>query len=157
RAVARVRKRSEQATATETRNRLGAGELELRWNRALERVCELENRIERHVGKTSVTAPSSPEQFAMLATDLQALNRELLGLLEERQIYRIDHYLGKETVQNFDPSQTFWCRGVGGLDFDEQIFGAHESVGGIFRSRREKLSEQLGGVMPSETVHAVNG
>jgi glucose-6-phosphate 1-dehydrogenase len=36
-------------------------------------------------------------------TDLasaQALNRELLGLLGEHQIYRIDHYLGKETVQN---------------------------------------------------------
>jgi glucose-6-phosphate 1-dehydrogenase len=36
-------------------------------------------------------------------TDLpsaQALNREILGVLEESQIYRIDHYLGKETVQN---------------------------------------------------------
>jgi glucose-6-phosphate 1-dehydrogenase len=36
-------------------------------------------------------------------TDLasaQALNRELLGQWEEQQIYRIDHYLGKETVQN---------------------------------------------------------
>ena len=30
----------------------------------------------------------------------QRLNRELLQVLEERQIYRIDHYLGKETVQN---------------------------------------------------------
>ncbi|MBL6852851.1 MAG: glucose-6-phosphate dehydrogenase [Alphaproteobacteria bacterium] len=30
----------------------------------------------------------------------QALNRELLGVLKEEQIYRIDHYLGKETVQN---------------------------------------------------------
>jgi glucose-6-phosphate 1-dehydrogenase len=30
----------------------------------------------------------------------QALNRELLGVLAESQIYRIDHYLGKETVQN---------------------------------------------------------
>ena len=30
----------------------------------------------------------------------RALNRELLKLLEESQIYRIDHYLGKETVQN---------------------------------------------------------
>lgn len=29
-----------------------------------------------------------------------ALNRELLEYLEEDQIYRIDHYLGKETVQN---------------------------------------------------------
>lgn len=28
------------------------------------------------------------------------LNRELLKILDERQIYRIDHYLGKETVQN---------------------------------------------------------
>jgi glucose-6-phosphate 1-dehydrogenase len=30
----------------------------------------------------------------------KALNRELLGVLGESQIYRIDHYLGKETVQN---------------------------------------------------------
>jgi glucose-6-phosphate 1-dehydrogenase len=36
-------------------------------------------------------------------TDLasaRALNTELLGIAEEHQIYRIDHYLGKETVQN---------------------------------------------------------
>jgi glucose-6-phosphate 1-dehydrogenase len=36
-------------------------------------------------------------------TDLasaKALNSELLKLVEEHQIYRIDHYLGKETVQN---------------------------------------------------------
>ena len=30
----------------------------------------------------------------------RALNRELRAVLSERQIYRIDHYLGKETVQN---------------------------------------------------------
>jgi glucose-6-phosphate 1-dehydrogenase len=30
----------------------------------------------------------------------RALNREIANVLEERQIYRIDHYLGKETVQN---------------------------------------------------------
>jgi glucose-6-phosphate 1-dehydrogenase len=30
----------------------------------------------------------------------QELNQELLGLLDEDQLYRIDHYLGKETVQN---------------------------------------------------------
>jgi glucose-6-phosphate 1-dehydrogenase len=29
-----------------------------------------------------------------------ALNRNLLADLAERQVYRIDHYLGKETVQN---------------------------------------------------------
>jgi glucose-6-phosphate 1-dehydrogenase len=36
-------------------------------------------------------------------TDLasaHALNQELLGILKEDQIFRIDHYLGKETVQN---------------------------------------------------------
>jgi glucose-6-phosphate 1-dehydrogenase len=36
-------------------------------------------------------------------TDLksaQALNREILGYWREDQIYRVDHYLGKETVQN---------------------------------------------------------
>jgi glucose-6-phosphate 1-dehydrogenase len=30
----------------------------------------------------------------------RALNRQLLAVLDEGQIYRIDHYLGKETVQN---------------------------------------------------------
>jgi glucose-6-phosphate 1-dehydrogenase len=30
----------------------------------------------------------------------QALNRTLLNVFDESQIYRIDHYLGKETVQN---------------------------------------------------------
>ncbi len=30
----------------------------------------------------------------------KTLNADLLQILEERQIYRIDHYLGKETVQN---------------------------------------------------------
>jgi glucose-6-phosphate 1-dehydrogenase len=30
----------------------------------------------------------------------RALNREIAKTLDERQIYRIDHYLGKETVQN---------------------------------------------------------
>jgi glucose-6-phosphate 1-dehydrogenase len=30
----------------------------------------------------------------------RALNRELLRVADEKQIYRIDHYLGKETVQN---------------------------------------------------------
>ena len=30
----------------------------------------------------------------------KALNRDIKGVLQENQIYRIDHYLGKETVQN---------------------------------------------------------
>ena len=30
----------------------------------------------------------------------KALNQQLLKVVDEKQIYRIDHYLGKETVQN---------------------------------------------------------
>jgi glucose-6-phosphate 1-dehydrogenase len=30
----------------------------------------------------------------------RALNRDIAAVLDERQVYRIDHYLGKETVQN---------------------------------------------------------
>src|SRR5262249_32619440 len=29
-------------------------------------------------------------------------------------------------VQSFDLSQTFWCRGLWGVGFNEQIFGADE-------------------------------
>jgi len=43
--------------------------------------------------------------FGVDLASAQALNRELLEVLDERQIYRIDHYLGKETVQNI------WCCG----------------------------------------------
>jgi glucose-6-phosphate 1-dehydrogenase len=32
--------------------------------------------------------------------EAQELNRRMLAVLEEQQIFRIDHYLGKETVQN---------------------------------------------------------
>ena len=54
-------------------------------------------------------APSPPPPFARViiekpfGTDLEtarALNRDIHATLDERQIYRIDHYLGKETVQN---------------------------------------------------------
>jgi glucose-6-phosphate 1-dehydrogenase len=38
--------------------------------------------------------------FGTSLASAQALNRKLLELLDEHQIYRIDHYLGKETVQN---------------------------------------------------------
>src|SRR6202043_2332064 len=38
--------------------------------------------------------------FGIDLPSAEALNRQILGVLTERQIYRIDHYLGKETVQN---------------------------------------------------------
>lgn len=51
--------------------------------------------------------PDAPHQHVIVEkpfgedlSSARALNRELLSCLDERQIYRIDHYLGKETVQN---------------------------------------------------------
>src|SRR5215217_39670 len=38
--------------------------------------------------------------FGTRASEAKALNREVLSVLRESQVYRIDHYLGKETVQN---------------------------------------------------------
>ncbi|MSR62312.1 MAG: glucose-6-phosphate dehydrogenase [Planctomycetes bacterium] len=38
--------------------------------------------------------------FGRDLSSARALNEELRAVLSERQIYRIDHYLGKETVQN---------------------------------------------------------
>src|SRR5215216_1300569 len=38
--------------------------------------------------------------FGTNLDEAQALNREVLEVFSEAQVYRIDHYLGKETVQN---------------------------------------------------------
>jgi glucose-6-phosphate 1-dehydrogenase len=38
--------------------------------------------------------------FGTSLADAQRLNHELLRVFDESQVYRIDHYLGKETVQN---------------------------------------------------------
>jgi glucose-6-phosphate 1-dehydrogenase len=64
--------------------------------------------IGRQLGQSGLTREENgswrrliiEKPFGVDLASAQALNRELLGLLDERQIYRIDHYLGKETVQN---------------------------------------------------------
>ena len=38
--------------------------------------------------------------FGTSLAEARELNREVLGVLDEKQVFRIDHYLGKETVQN---------------------------------------------------------
>ena len=38
--------------------------------------------------------------FGTTLEEARDLNRQVLGRFEEHQVYRIDHYLGKETVQN---------------------------------------------------------
>src|SRR5947209_8800072 len=38
--------------------------------------------------------------FGTYLEEARALNHEVLSVFDERQVFRIDHYLGKETVQN---------------------------------------------------------
>ena len=45
-------------------------------------------------------ARSSRSRSATTSTSARAINDAIAEVFDERQIYRIDHYLGKETVQN---------------------------------------------------------
>jgi glucose-6-phosphate 1-dehydrogenase len=64
--------------------------------------------ISKQLGRTGMLKESNGAWRRLViekpfGTDLasaMALNAELLQIAEEQQIYRIDHYLGKETVQN---------------------------------------------------------
>ncbi|MDE2330955.1 MAG: glucose-6-phosphate dehydrogenase, partial [Bradyrhizobium sp.] len=64
--------------------------------------------ISRELGRTGMLKENSGAWRRLViekpfGTDLasaRALNAELLKIAEEQQLYRIDHYLGKETVQN---------------------------------------------------------
>ena len=86
--------------ATDPAHRLVAAELELRWNRALERVTELEGRVEKHLGETPTTAPTSPEQFAILAVDLKAVWRD--PTTDVRLKKRIVRELIREVIADLD-------------------------------------------------------
>ena len=64
--------------------------------------------ISRELGRTGMLKEANGAWRRLVVekpfgTDLasaKALNAELLKIVDEHQIYRIDHYLGKETVQN---------------------------------------------------------
>lgn len=62
-----------QYDAADPENRLVADELERRWNHALQRVRELERRIEQQVRASDPSAVPGPEEFADLATHLEAV------------------------------------------------------------------------------------
>lgn len=54
-------------------NRLVAGELELRWNRALVRVADVESRLADHERSVPVAPPGTTTDLAMLAADLKSV------------------------------------------------------------------------------------
>jgi glucose-6-phosphate 1-dehydrogenase len=66
-------------------------------------------RIIEHLGKAGLAKPASEKSWTRViiekpfGRDLEScrdLNAQVLRVFEEPQVYRIDHYLGKETVQN---------------------------------------------------------
>ena len=62
-----------QYDAADPENRLVADELERRWNQALQRVHEIEGRIDQHLqGQQQIVAPTR-EEFEDLAADLEAV------------------------------------------------------------------------------------
>jgi DNA invertase Pin-like site-specific DNA recombinase len=68
-----ARRAQKQYDAADPENRLVAEELERRWNHALQRVREIEQQIEQHVNRQDQTMAPTREEFADLATDLEAL------------------------------------------------------------------------------------
>lgn len=65
--------------------------------------------IVEQLGKAGLARPSSPNSWVRIIIEkpfgrdlasAKELNKIVLNVFEEKQVYRIDHYLGKDTVQN---------------------------------------------------------
>jgi glucose-6-phosphate 1-dehydrogenase len=67
---------------------------------ALTRPAKLATRATKNVAKKSWTRIIVEKPFGRDLASARELNKTLASVFEENQIYRIDHYLGKETVQN---------------------------------------------------------
>jgi hypothetical protein len=68
-----ARRAQKQYDATDPENRLVADELERRWNRALQYVHEIEERIDQHVNARGQAVVPTREAFKNLAADLEAV------------------------------------------------------------------------------------
>src|SRR5437899_3844799 len=65
--------------------------------------------IVQQLGRACIARPASPNSwvriiiekpFGRVLATAKALNEIVLNVFDEKQVYRIDHYLGKDTVQN---------------------------------------------------------
>lgn len=70
-----ARRAQKQFDAVDPENRLVADELERRWNQALARVHQLEQRLEEQPGGMTEDVPATEEEFQHLAADLAAVWR----------------------------------------------------------------------------------
>src|SRR5882672_5253769 len=65
--------------------------------------------IVEQLGRAGLARPASPDSWVRIIIEkpfgrdlasAKELNRIVLNVFDEKQVYRIDHYLGKDTVQN---------------------------------------------------------
>jgi glucose-6-phosphate 1-dehydrogenase len=70
---------------------------------------EVYHHIVEQLGRAGLARPCSPDTWVRIIIEkpfgrdlasAKELNRMVLSVFEEAQVYRIDHYLGKDTVQN---------------------------------------------------------
>jgi glucose-6-phosphate 1-dehydrogenase len=70
---------------------------------------EVYPQIVKELGRAGLSRPRSPENWVRIIIEkpfgrdlasAKELNKIVLSVFEESQVYRIDHYLGKDTVQN---------------------------------------------------------
>ncbi|HUL33086.1 MAG TPA: glucose-6-phosphate dehydrogenase [Candidatus Eisenbacteria bacterium] len=70
---------------------------------------EVYQDIVEQLGKSGLAKPSGPNSWVRIIIEkpfgkdlasAKELNKIVLNVFEEKQVYRIDHYLGKDTVQN---------------------------------------------------------
>src|ERR1700724_2808875 len=88
-----------------------SAEKKLRANRLfyLSTPPEVYPHIVEQLGRAGLAKPSSPDAWVRIIiekpfgrdlTSAKELNKTVLCVFDEQQVYRIDHYLGKDTVQN---------------------------------------------------------
>jgi DNA invertase Pin-like site-specific DNA recombinase len=97
-----ARRAQKQYDLVDPENRLVADELERRWNEALQRVQEVEQRIEQHKRQHAAIVRPTPEEFEGLARDLEAVwsNPSTDARLKKRIVRTLIHEVIVEVDQD---------------------------------------------------------